>query len=275
MFKVFNPITGQHTDAVTIEQARVIRDAFVADWVKGYCVIPTVKGAYLYVDGWLSDFYLAYTFMCSKLDKTPVAFDSITDPDSLGLEQNHAIYNLTTHGVWSRTFRYNTEDGALWHIKVHDGSVTDWYKAESEVNGVHHAWVTFDLTTGEPLEVYDNEAVNVLKKTILNDPDAPTVTTTFVTFDGLPDGYKSVLADWPQRDAIFSWSNRFYGQIVEYVENRFVDPSTWPADMMAQNAALRAAAAQAAEEKGKELATVVLVNTTDSGDTTWTPVNIL
>lgn len=293
-YGVFNPKTGTHSFTENKAAAKVWHNFKVSQWVEENSKEFVVKGQYLYINGWMEYFYCAYTFMCGKLGIPAVAIDDIQDTDALNLFYTHTVYNLDAPGIWSRTFAYYRND-SLWHIKVRNGEVTDWYIRLGKVNEVQHEWVSFDLNTGDPIEVYDldngsivhgrvtdhiaNASFNVdivanrwvvmtgvLTKTSLIDPDAPAVITTFASYDEIPSEYKTELSSWSDKDTIISWANKSYGRIVEYKENIYRDKLEWPEGII--DAAKTSAKAEALKN-----ITCVEIHIDDNGNETWGPTD--
>lgn len=275
-YAVFNPAEGKHSFTENREEAKVLRDAWVFQWVEENYKEYIVKGQYLYVDGWMAYFYCAYTFMCGKLGIPAVPIDEVQDTDALNIYYTHSVYNLDAPGIWSRTFAYQ-HNNSLWHIKVRNGAVTDWYIRLGTLNGVQHEWVSFDLNTGAPIEVYDlnNDGnpetgirlTGVLRKTSLIDPDAPAVITTFASYDEIPSEYKTALSSWPNKDRIISWANKSYGRIVEYGENIYNDKSGWPQEKVAAMEA-------SAKSEALNRTSCVEIHTDADGNETWVPVDL-
>ena len=275
-YGVFNPKIGQYTFTENKEKGIGIRDEFVNAWVEENYKEYIVKGQYLFIDGWMAYFYCAYTFMCSKLGIHPLAIEDIEDTDALNIFYTHSVHNLDVDGIWSRTFGY-IHDGHLWHIKVRNGEVTDWYIRLGKLNGVQHEWISFNLNTGLPIEIYDLEndgkpesgsrLTGVLTKTNLLDPAAPAVITTFASYDEIPSEYKNALIFWPDKNRIISWANKSYGRIVEYKENIYKDRSEWPQNM-------KDAMEANAKAEALKYVTCVAISIDELDHETWSSVNL-
>ena len=264
-YAVFNPTEGGHSFVENKEEAVLLFNALISQEAEKQFFPKNVQDTRIFIDGWFDDFYVAYAFMCGKTNKTTQS--AVAGVNGLGIEQAHTVYNLTADRLWARVFRYSDSDGSFWLIKVKEGVVTDWYKKSATVNGTQYSWVTFDLNTGEPLETYTADLNGVLHKTVLSNPDAPVVSTTFAKYDTLPQEYKTLTPDWMDKNSIFAWSEKSYGKIIEYIENAYKDKSEWPEDVQNEITAT-------AQEAAKKLVSAVEIHTDADGNETWVPVDL-
>ena len=95
-------------------------------------------------------------------------------------------------------------------LKVVDGIVTEHYRRFPSTP--LRMFENYNLETGEVFEHYeyrDGKSIKIDEKT-----GRELGFTTFSSFDNLPDEYKWELQDYPNKESIFAWSNRDYGQIV-------------------------------------------------------------
>lgn len=274
MFKVFNPFTGLHDSCVTVEEASSVKATFVRKWVAENSDRPVVFGTHLFISDWLPDFYAAYLFVCNKNQQTPKLMPEALQDFHVSVSQNHALYNVDTASVWARVFRYGNFDNTEQMFKVRNGVVTDWYKRDFLFDGVTYPWVCLNPDTGDVQEVYRWAQENVLlEKQSVQDPLAPTVTTVFSsTIEDFPEEVRQAASNAGILGAVFAWSERSYGKIIEYVENITAPQETWPQEAIDRQQQLDADARDAAESYALGLVTITQVTINDAGDEVWTAV---
>ena len=180
------------------------------------------------------DWYLAYTFCCSKTgapcDTKAAALENMAHGfGNYGVEYNHSIFNVNTGGHWSHTFAYTViENGeqVIYHIKVRQGEVVEWYKSSPSLahNGEPVEWVSLDLSSGQTFEFYkrvqtETPGVTRMEKFNASNNELATV-TTHGPFGGLelPEDFQSLLAAAGFRHGatVFGYATKSYGRIVEY-----------------------------------------------------------
>jgi hypothetical protein len=212
-FKIFNPSTVEYETFEYIEDAKARRDElhlFVSEQLFPY---PTyVPPECSMVDAWQAaeEFYAQKTggATVNFSDAAAVAFGASTSTF-----YNHSVYNLTTQAHWSRTFGYFRDD-SLFHIKVQDGVVTDWYQHQGEFDGVKREWVAFDLQSGAPIEYYDFTAPTLTKTNVATGD----VTAEWVMGETPPTDFLSRVPSTIDTLTIFAYSSKTYGDIIEYRE---------------------------------------------------------
>jgi hypothetical protein len=180
-----------------------------------------------------SDWYVAYEFYCNKVN---LVMDNNVDAilnikhgfGTYGLLYSHSIYNITNKDHWSNTFAYSqieNDSTVLYHIKVKDGVVVEWYKSSDSL--VHNddsvEWVALDLITGDVIEYYiRTEEINGLTqlyKFNANSDELDTVTTHgMIGALELPYEFQNELksCDFKYDKGVFGYATKSYGKIIEY-----------------------------------------------------------
>jgi hypothetical protein len=179
------------------------------------------------------------------------------------------VFNTTTGERWSNTFAYVDDSGKIFHIKVHNSQVTDWYVQKGEIDGQVYEWVAFDLSTGQPIEVYEQTSPGTLQKRNLTDSTAATVDTHFMPLSEMPSQVIEAVGDLPYKETITAYSEKTYGLIVEYLPPHLVPEDQWPNDVKFEVANLREQATFSARQTAKELVSVIQVTVNENGSETW------
>jgi hypothetical protein len=268
MFKIFNPLTGMYADAENETSAKDLWANTVAMTAAHFTSVPVVQGRYRYDPDWAADFDTAYAFYCTKHE---IAVTDVLASMGLStLTYAHSVFNTTTGERWSNTFAYVDDSGKIFHIKVHNSQVTDWYVQKGEIDGQVYEWVAFDLSTGQPIEVYEQTSPGTLQKRNLADSTAATVETHFMPLSEMPSQVIEAVADLPYKETITAYSEKTYGLIVEYAPPYVVPEEQWPSDIRFELANQREQALFNARVKARDLVTVVEVTTDELGQETWT-----
>jgi hypothetical protein len=192
----------------------------------------------------IDDWYVAYVFYSAAVGVIPDTKDialanMLAGFGTYGVTYNHSIFNVTTGEHWSHTFAYGVAEefdpvedpdnqfgGTVYHIKVRDGAVAEWYKHYGALkhNGISVDWVALDLVSGTPIEYYQSVAGDIPSTTVMNKFDASTQTLATSTIHGaagvleIPAQFaQSLIASgFEHTDKIFGYATKSYGQIVEY-----------------------------------------------------------
>lgn len=221
-------IAGLSDDAIVQAAINSVGGTALLDELYGYHAANLAPIRELQV---LDDWVVAFDFYRDKLGLPAVSRDQAVQDlhDGFGSPQvqyNHSIYNLTTGGHWSHTFAY-THDGELFHAKVRNGAVTEWYKSgpDLEVAGEPVAWLAMDLQTGAPIEYYRSRPGDVDSTSLMEKFETATGQLSTSTVHGvmgdlaLPADFESDLAaqQFQRRAYVFGYATKSYGRIVEYV----------------------------------------------------------
>lgn len=174
----------------------------------------------------LDDWYIAYTFYCSKEGTTPFSKNQCAEwiQDGVAdfkLDYTHSVFNITQNREWSNTFVYYDEHVGLRHIKVHDGQVTDWYthKEDLTYNDMQVSWTADDLVTGKVIEYYTDtyhEDGSVTAAKYCAETGELLTEITHRHDNPLPESILNRVADHPYVGHIFGYGEKPYGDIVEY-----------------------------------------------------------
>lgn len=274
MFKIFNPITGTYGDTLD-EPALLSEWSSIVNALKQQLIVtPNIPGRYKYVDSWAADYDIAWSFYCSKNNIEPYDPLATVANNSLPLTASHSVYNITTGTNRSNTFLYFDANYNMWHIKVLDGIVTDWYCYMAAINGITYEWIAYDTISGTPIEVYERvDDITLVKRNLIN-PDTPTVITKLVPLSNMPTEIQEAVVDLPYKDTIYAYSYKEYGLIVEYHPPYLVPEASWPDDIKFQYANLKEVATFEAFNKAKSMVTAVQITVDSDGLETWSPYSI-
>jgi hypothetical protein len=219
----------------------------------------------------LSDWQVADAFFAQKTGEQPLDFSNAARVALGGLDHpayTHSVYNLTTQEAWARTFAYVRED-KLFHIKVRNGVVTDWYEYQSAYGGEVREWVAFDLQSGAPIEYYDFNAPTLTKTNIATGE----VTAAWTMGETPPQEFLSRVPSSVDQTKIFAYSTKTYGDIIEYQEA--FNAANTTAEVRTALAAVEVAGqAHAEEQRNLTLEQVVVLAEKENPDGTFTTVNI-
>lgn len=119
----------------------------------------------------------------------------------------YSVYNVDTQEKIAQVFL-----SGQYLIKVSNGEVTEWYEADRD----GYDYVSFGKDF-HPLEYYEMKDISTfVKKDIKTGEEI--VDSTIGSFNSLPLDKQELLKDFEYKKNIFVWSQKFYGFIIEYVE---------------------------------------------------------
>jgi len=275
MFQIFNPFTVSTVAFATVDEATYFAATLREQINREASMTPVFDVTQIM----LADWYVAYQFYCAKFAQEPISFGEAGAFVASGanpLFNNHSVFNLTTNARWSRTFGYFAND-KLFHIKVKDGVVTDWYQHQASCDGIEYEWVAFDLATGAPIEYYEKVGANLVKH------DAATgeviVQTNFIAGpDELPQAFKDSLTGFAHLPTVFAWAHKSYGDIVEFKESVENDATLITADVQPRYQSFIEQSKLLAQENAKlKLEQIVILqgveSNEDSGTVWWSAIN--
>lgn len=194
-YPVFNPATGSYTNASTVEEALLIKEQIKQDYLKFQKVGQVTFDTSFQEE----DFAIANEFIAIKEGVSP-------------MEYRYSVYNSTTKQIISRVFITSG-----YFIKVSNGAVSEWYEIDGKVNGIQHSFVALNTETGEPIEYYDYIDTALHKFSL---DGTFIVSTNGCSYDSLSEEMKTAVADFEFKDTIFMYSDKAYGLIFEFNENR-------------------------------------------------------
>lgn len=229
VYKVFNPLMGVHEEFPNMQEAEIRKEAICKEYLKHHTPKSVqVEGSYIFNRSFREDYVIAYNFMQKKLGDSNlyVLDDKTCLPMTNLFGYRHSIFNITENKLWARTFSYE-HAGSIWHIKVKDKQVIDWYKNTAS----YYDWMSFDLDTNLPLEQYEKYSENVMVKKNLVYKDVNPVYTNFVADNNpLPKNILAVIPDTINPLLVFAWASKDYGDIIEFDENSniYVNESDYP-----------------------------------------------
>lgn len=126
----------------------------------------------------------------------------------------YSIYNASTNEFGGDVFY-----GGNYYVKVLNGAVIEYYEINYDLNGTIREFVSFG-TGDTPVDYY-----LPTDSTCCSKYDAVTndfiVKTNYANYVGIPDDKKQLLANFSQTDRIFSYSEKTYGFVVEYIDKSY------------------------------------------------------
>lgn len=265
-YQIYNPSTVSFEYFTELSTAVTRRDELRA---------TVVDAPYAFVNppecSMLSDWQVADAFFAQKTGEQPLDFSNAARVALGGVDHpayTHSVYNLTTQEHWARTFAYVRED-ELFHIKVRNGVVTDWYQYQGEVGGVKREWVAFDLQSGAPIEYYDFNAPTLTKTNIATGE----VTAAWTMGETPPQEFLSRVPSSVDQTKIFAYSAKTYGDIIEYQEV-FNAANTTTEVRTALTAGEAAGQAHVKEQRRLTVEQIVVLEVVENADGTTTVTNI-
>ena len=201
MYQVFNPIQGQYTKAISLDDAKILFKETQSE----YCSFQNIGQYYNDESFYKNNQLIANEFIAVK-------------EGIVSTEYDYSIYNATTKEYTNQVF-VTKDSNLIFLIKVLDESVTEWYQQNGVIDGVQHSFISLDLETGDPIEYYDIVG-NVMSKYSL---DGTFIVSTFLgNYSTIPQEKQTLLEGFPYIDNIFAWSDKTYGFIVEYKRYDFI-----------------------------------------------------
>lgn len=249
IYKVFNPLAGQHVDAQSFEEAKAVRLQLIENYFKANHIAQGLRREN--VD--LNTKAIATQFIVIKTGIPEVTY-------------NYSVYNATTKEYLSDVFAaVDAENSYL--IKVSNGEVTEWYHQNQVYNGVKHLYLSLDVNTDEVLEYYDLISPSLMHKFLLDGTFV--VATQMGNYSSIPADKTSMLDDFEFKEWITAWSDKSYGFCIEFDKARYVPYADCTAEEKANFDA----------EKTNFIKTTTLfpVNTEtvlENGDTLWGIVDV-
>lgn len=127
----------------------------------------------------------------------------------------YSVYNATTKQKTGEVFY-----GGDYYVKVFNGVVIEWYELNYDLNGTIREFVSFE-TGDTPIDYYLPTSPQLCSKY-----DAVTdefiVTVNYANYADIPEDKKPLLVDFDQNDRIFTYSDKSYGFVVEYIDKAYI-----------------------------------------------------
>ena len=266
-YQIYNPSTVTFESFETLDTAIARRNELraVAEGMFPYTFVAPAECSML------SDWQIADAFFAQKTGEQPLDFANAARIALGGVDHptyTDSVYNLTTQEPWARTFAYSRDD-KLFHIKVRNGAVTDWYEYQSAYGGVTREWVAFDLQSGAPIEYYDFNAPTLTKTNVATGE----VTAAWTMGETPPQDFLDRVPVSVNRAKIFAYSTKTYGDIIEYQEE--FDGSSTTAEVRNALTVVEAAGyAHAEEQRRLTKEQIVVLEEIENPDGTTSTRNI-